>query len=60
MADEADLSDVRQAKILEAAINAARRTEAGFIDTGFCWFCDEPLISGKFCDEDCRSDYEKQ
>ncbi len=27
--------------------------------TGFCYNCDEPLVDGrKFCDNDCRDDWE--
>jgi len=28
-----------------------------FEEIGYCLKCGKPLLSGKFCDDDCRRDY---
>ena len=57
MSDEADMSQAAEEMILAAA-RLRRRPTLPFC--GRCYNCDEPLERGLFCDQDCRSDYERR
>lgn len=58
MADDIDLAQERDEKLLEAQISV--RKPAGPEATGACLCCEEPLpIPRRWCDADCRDDYEK-
>lgn len=39
---------------------ALRNKKPELPQTGRCHNCEEPIASGKFCDADCREDYDKR
>lgn len=58
MADDIDLAQERDAKLLEAQL-AVRRPE-GPKATGKCLSCEEPLpLTHRWCDADCRDTFER-
>lgn len=58
MTDLVDDAEANEAMERERAI-AAARAWSPLQPTGRCHWCDEPVADGlKFCDPDCRDDYE--
>ncbi len=61
MADDIDIAQESQQRLHDARIEQAR-ARAGQLEvqaTGFCLNCSEPLSGRRFCDADCRDDYQK-
>lgn len=42
----------------EHLIAIARAKNKPIIETGHCIYCDESIQKGRFCDSECREDYE--
>lgn len=60
MPDQADYAnDLVQATIDRHIKQIRKKTPQALPNIGICYNCDEPNIKGKFCDEDCRDDYER-
>lgn len=58
MADDIDLAQPRDAKMLEAQL-AVRKPE-GPKAKGKCYTCDAPLpMTHRWCDAQCRDDFER-
>lgn len=58
-ADPVDRATIEQERLLEDNLRQARASKALVLpDTGHCYNCDDTLVSGRFCDSDCRDDYE--
>ncbi|MEB5707419.1 hypothetical protein [Pantoea anthophila] len=55
--DPADEAAEREQQMIEIALANRRHSEMQF--TGACYYCEEAVTAGCFCDEDCRSDYER-
>ena len=59
--DDADRASEREDIARAAALEAARRRVKAMPSLGYCYYCGEALRAGKrFCDADCRDDYERQ
>lgn len=62
MADEIDLQQENETLLLEATLR--QRKPEPDPPTGFCFNCEEKLESSdiprRFCDSDCRDDYEQR
>jgi len=59
--DDADRAADREDIAREAAVAAIRRRIEAMPSLGYCYYCGEALRAGKrFCDADCRGDYERQ
>lgn len=60
MSDIADRSDQVIALAVVASLAAVRQSHA-IAPHGHCYFCDEPVsYPGRFCNIDCRDDYDKE
>jgi len=57
MSDELD--QAAELEELERNIALANRKHPEMVFTGACYYCEEAVSAGCFCDEDCRSDYER-
>lgn len=57
MSDELDQAAALEE--LERTIALANRKRPEMQFTGVCYYCGEAVSTGCFCDEDCRSDYER-
>lgn len=57
MSDEIDRAN-EQAQVILGLGLKARRPE-GPQPTGYCLNCDEPLPIGRWCDANCRDDWER-
>jgi len=57
MSDE--LNRAAELEELERNIALANRKHPEMQFTGTCYYCEEAVSTGCFCDEDCRSDYER-
>ncbi|WP_071888712.1 hypothetical protein [Pantoea vagans] len=55
--DPADEAAEREQQMIEIALANRKHPEMTF--TGVCYYCEEAVTTGCFCDEDCRSDYER-
>jgi len=55
--DPADEAAEREQQMIEIAL--ANRAHPTMQFTGACYYCEEAVPAGCFCDEDCRSDYER-
>lgn len=55
--DPADEAAEREQQMIEIALANRRHSEMLF--TVACYYCEEAVTAGCFCDEDCRSDYER-
>lgn len=55
--DQADEAAEREQQMIEIAL--ANRPHPTMKFTGACYYCEEAVTAGCFCDEDCRSDYER-
>lgn len=55
--DIADEAAEREQQMIEIALANRKHPEMRF--TGACYYCEEAVPAGCFCDEDCRSDYER-
>lgn len=55
--DEIDRAQEEQERSINAAMLARDKTE--LTDTGFCYYCSDPVKQGHFCDVDCRDDYQQ-
>lgn len=64
MADAADAAGNEQEFVEELLLRrqqfAAAQHHQALGDTGECLNCEEPLKQGRFCDADCREDYERR
>jgi RNA polymerase-binding transcription factor DksA len=65
MADWTDeASDQQEQDIERALLNqrlAAKKHEAALsAASGVCLNCEEPLPTGRYCDDNCRDDHEKR
>ena len=61
MTDIYDQATFREEQERERSIAAARRVGKLLEANGACHWCGEALRAGKrFCDADCRDDYERQ
>jgi hypothetical protein len=60
-ADPVDRAVVEQDRLLEDQLRRAREKPVERLAyIGRCWNCSEPLAEPlRFCDADCRDDYEK-
>ena len=59
--DDADRASEREDIAREVAVAAIRRRIEAMPSLGYCYYCGEALRAGKrFCDADCRDDYERQ
>lgn len=56
-ADILDEAAEREQQMIEIAL--ANRAKPAMQFTGSCYYCEEAVPTGCFCDEDCRSDYER-
>jgi len=54
-----ELDQAAELEELERNIALANRKRPEMQFTGACYNCDESVQAGCFCDEDCRSDYER-
>lgn len=59
MADLADRAYLDEAMLLEAKIQAARRTTAAVL-RGTCLYCGEPCPKNAVLHDYCREDYERE
>jgi hypothetical protein len=60
MPDIVDLAQYQEQVILERAFSDATLRGRGPVARGACLWCEEPLAPGlRWCDADCRSDWEK-
>lgn len=60
MSDAVDRAEWRIAKDLQTALQHARKVEILESD-GHCCFCDEPVPQpARFCNVDCRDDYDRE
>jgi hypothetical protein len=50
-----DLQELLLKRTLE---NQSQKTSAAF--SGFCLSCEEPIENRRFCDSDCREDFENK
>lgn len=58
--DDEQVQALQEALVTEG-LRRARAQETGpFAVTGLCANCKEPIDVGRFCDADCRTDWEKQ
>lgn len=57
MSDELD--QAAELEELERNIALANRKHPEMVFTGACYYCEEAVQAGCFCNEDCRSDYER-
>lgn len=57
MSDELDQAAALEE--LERTIALANRKRPEMQFTGACYNCEQAVTAGCFCDEDCRSDYER-
>lgn len=57
MSDELD--QAAELEELERNIALANRTYPTMQFTDACYYCEETVTTGCFCDEDCRSNYER-
>lgn len=57
MADDVDMCQARDESVQQHLLSFRFPTLNA---TGFCYFCDEPVSKGNFCDPDCRDDFAKQ
>jgi len=55
--DPADEAAEREQQMIEIAL--ANRAHPTMQFKGACYHCEEAVPAGCFCDEDCRSDYER-
>lgn len=53
--DPIDEAAEREQQMIEIALANRKHPERVF--TGVCYYCEEAVQAGCFCDEDCRSDY---
>lgn len=60
MTDIIDAANDRAQSDLDANIKAARAVGSALPETGFCHNCTDPIEAGKFCDSDCRDDWQKR
>ncbi|HHA1396935.1 hypothetical protein [Enterobacter soli] len=61
MSDELDHLNEHQSAILDLQIQNARNTGTTTTPvTGYCYFCKEPVVDKKFCDEYCSEDWHKE
>lgn len=65
MVDAADAAGDEQAFVEELLLRRQQQAAAAHkaaLDggTGVCLNCEEPLQAGRFCDADCRLDYERR
>lgn len=59
-ADPVDRAVVEQERLLEEQLRQARKPQHTLLYSGSCYNCLEPLAHpDRFCDADCRDDYEK-
>lgn len=59
--DDADRASDREDIARAAAVEAVRARIERLPSLGYCYYCGEALRAGKrFCDSDCRDDYERQ
>lgn len=58
--DDADRAEERIEQVMDDALAEVRRAqERGPRAVGVCYYCREPLASGRlFCDADCRDGWE--
>lgn len=57
MSDQLD--QAAELEELERTIALANLKHPEMAFTGVCYYCEEAVPFGCFCDEDCRSDYER-
>lgn len=57
MTDEIDLQVERDQKLLDILV---LRRKPVPLDKGYCLNCEEELPVGRYCDADCREDYEQR
>lgn len=55
--DPVDEAAELEQQMIEIAL--ANRAHPTMQFTGACYYCEEAVKTGCFCDEDCRSDYER-
>ena len=60
MTDIYEQATEKEERDRDLAIQAARAKNQPLKITGFCLFCNQQLASRRFCDAECREDYEMQ
>jgi hypothetical protein len=61
MSDDVDNAQLITEHLLNVALYCSRRDEPNATATGFCLYCDEPVVSPRrWCDAQCRDDWEKE
>lgn len=61
MSDFADLASEREELDRDLALKAAHNHAPALSATGYCHNCEAPLPEGlRFCDCDCRNDYDSR
>lgn len=59
MTDIYDQATDKEMRDREIAIKAARAQNQPIAFTGQCLNCEEVITRGRFCDSECREDYER-
>ncbi len=57
--DEADHTSLVEDKLLELRIAAARGIPVVIKGSGHCLFCGDAVEFGRWCDKECRNDWER-
>ena len=60
MTDIYDQATEKEERDRDLAIQAARAKNQPLKITGFCLFCNQQLVTRRFCDAECREDYETE
>lgn len=61
MTDDADKVDALSEIMHRSNVYNSRRDEPPALATGECWFCAEPVESGRrWCDAGCRDDWQAE
>lgn len=58
--DEADVADEFIQRATEAAIAAARSNKLDAPYIGKCLYCEEPIAEKRWCNPECRDNWEKE
>lgn len=59
MADICDTASDAQDIFLQQSLAKQRATSVAQKSSPNCLFCEEPITEGRFCDSDCRDDYQR-
>ena len=59
MSDAADFAQDLQEQLISRSLDNQKHTKTPSF-SGFCLFCEEPVIERRYCDSLCREDHEKE